>query len=257
MSRTLDGKRVLVTGAADGIGKAITELFVEEGARVVAVDIQDERLHAAFRDNSSVYCIALDITGREAPHQLVSFTQESLGGLDILVNNAGIGGDYSHISETSDDVYARVMAVNVEAPFRISRAFVTMLSAKRCGRIINTGSICSHVAIAGLGIYTTSKHAVLGLTRAQASELGHLGITANSIEPGVTMTGLTRSVLPSPESKKGKEYLALTNALGRYGQPEDLAGAALYFASDRSGFVTGRSIAVDGGMLCALYAKPS
>jgi NAD(P)-dependent dehydrogenase (short-subunit alcohol dehydrogenase family) len=256
MSRVLEGRLAMVTGAADGIGRGIVELFVEEGARVVAVDIQEALMREAYAAVPAVSTIALDVTDADAPRRLRAFAEEKLGGLDILVNNAGIGGDFKHIAETSDENYRRVMAVNVEAPFRTTREMIPLLAKNKRGRIITTGSTCSHFAMTGLGVYTMSKHAVLGMMKAFAYELGPLGITSNNIEPGNTLTGITRPIFPSADSKAGRDYIDKTSVLGRYGLPEDLAGAALYLASDRASFVTGRSIAVDGGMMCALYATP-
>lgn len=256
MSGTLEGRLAMVTGAADGIGRGIVELFVEEGARVVAVDIQQKLLSEAYDGNDAVHAIALDVTEDDAPRRLRAFAEERLGGLDILVNNAGIGGEFNHITKTSDESYRRVMAVNVEAPFRITREMIPLLAKHRRGRIITTGSTCSHFAMTGLGVYTMSKHAVLGMMKAFAFELGEFGITSNNIEPGNTLTGITRPIFPGADTEAGKAYISKTSVLGRYGEPEDLAGAALYLASDRASFVTGRSIAVDGGMMCALYATP-
>lgn len=255
MGDLLTGRIALVTGAADGIGRGIVEKFVDEGARVIAVDIQDELMDAAYKNVSAVSTLALDVTKSDAPKRLRELAQD-LGGLDILVNNAGIAGDFNEMSETGDEAYKRVMAVNVDAPFRITREMITLLSQGKRGRIIGIGSVNSRFMMKRLGVYTISKHAIYGMMKAFAFELGHLGITSNNIEPGGVLTGITRSIFPSSETEAGQEYIAKTSVLGRYGEPPDIAGAALYLASDLASYVTGHSIVVDGGMTCALYATP-
>jgi 3-oxoacyl-[acyl-carrier protein] reductase len=256
MTRVLEGRYALVTGAADGIGRGIVDMFTAQGATVVAVDIQGDKLHQAHRENEAVRRLVMDITDRDAPERMRRFVEQEIGGLDILVNNAGISGDFVLVQDASDDIYRRVMGVNVEAPFRVTREFVPLLAKHRRGRIISTGSVCSHFAMRYLGVYTMSKHAVLGMMKAFALELGPFGITSNNIEPGNTVTGITRDVFPDANSEKGKAYISQTCVLDRYGQPNDLAGAALYLASDQASFVTGQAISVDGGMTCALFSTP-
>jgi len=257
MQLQLDGRYALVTGAADGIGRGITELFVTEGAKVIAVDIAAEKLAEVYKGNSAVVPIGLDVADMASPKRLFAAARDAFGGLDILVNNAGIAGDFVRIDQSSDENWRRLMSVNVDAIFRITREFVPYLKASRFGRIINTGSVCSNFAIAFIGAYTVSKHAVLGMTRAFAVDLGEFGITANCILPGNTVTGITREFYPDANTQEGKEYLALTNLLGRYSYPRDLAGAALYLASDFGSYVTGQSIAVDGGMMARMHGLPA
>lgn len=254
MSGMLEGRLALVTGSADGIGRGIVDLFTEQGAQVVATDIQAERLVAAHQDNPAVHTIALDITASDTPQKLRAFVEERLGGLDILVNNAGVAGDGSPIAETSEEAYRWIIAVNVDAPFRVTQAMVPLLKANRRGRVITTGSPASHVAMTGLGVYTISKHAVLGMMRAFAFEFGPLGITANNIEPGNTLTGLTRDDFGDLESPAAREFAIRTTALQAYTLPSDLAGAALYLASDYARLVSGQSIAVDAGMQAGNFA---
>lgn len=244
----LDSLRALVTGASDGIGLGIVDLFVAEGATVVATSRDFEKLTKANRNKSKVHCVAVDIASRDAPALLRSTVEQKLGGLDILVNNAGVSGPYVPFEQTTDEQWAFTMAVNVDGPFRLTRELIPMLTASGRGRIINIGSVCSLFAIDKMGVYTTSKHAILGMTRALAVELAGRKITANAILPGPIVTGLTRYQFPDPDTDAGKAWLKQLNAMGRYGQPEDIAGAALYFASHHSAYVTGQAITVDGGM---------
>ena len=244
----LAGRRALVTGAADGIGRAITELFAAEGAEVLAVDINSDRLGSAFRGNPHVHPFIQDISAPEAAERLIDEARTKLGGLDILLNNAGTPGEFKSLTETSDQTWDRVMSLNLRTAFRLIRAALPLLRQSRHGRIINTSSVCGQMGITFLSSYCASKAGLVGLTRSVAVELGAEGITANCILPGNTVTGLTRGVFPNAETEEGKRFIARTSVIPRYGQPEDLAGAALYLASDLASYVTGQSIVVDGGL---------
>jgi 3-oxoacyl-[acyl-carrier protein] reductase len=244
----LADRRALVTGAADGIGRAIAELFTAEGAEVLAVDINSDGLRSAFRSNPRVHPFIQDISAPEAAEQLVDEARSKLGGLDILINNAGTPGGFQSLTETSDQTWDAVMSLNLRAAFRLIRAALPLLRQSRHGRIINTSSVCGQMGITFLSAYCASKAGLVGLTRSVAVELGAESITANCILPGNTVTGLTRGVFPNAETQEGKRFIARTSVIPRYGQPEDLAGAALYLASDLASYVTGQSIVVDGGL---------
>ncbi len=252
----LENRLALVTGAASGIGQGITEMFVEHGARVIAVDIAEDRLHSLYDGNDKVHQLVMDISDRDAPRVLREEAEKVFGGLDILVNNAGIAGDLVHFENCTDENWARVMATNVDPVFRVTREFIPLLKKSKYGRIISTGSVCSDFAIELLGAYGASKHAVQGIMRCFALELGRYGITSNCLLPGNTVTGITKAFYPDPDTEEGKAYLEATNVLGRYSQPRDLAGAALYLASDLGSYVTGRSLAVDGGMMNRMPGLP-
>lgn len=248
----LKGRRALVTGAADGIGKAIAETFAREGARVLAVDISAAKLNDAFAGNPAITPIIQDIATDNAGEALAANANYALGGLDILVNNAGIPGDLAMLHETTDESWNRVFAVNVDAVFRLTRACVPLLRSSRHGRIITTSSVCAEYGLRLQGAYVASKHAVTGLMKGFAIELGADGITANCINPANVVTGITRDWFAPANSAEGRAYLDIASVLGRYSQPDDIAAAALYLASDGGGYVTGQSITVDGGMTCRL-----
>ena len=241
-------RRALVTGAADGIGRAIAELFAAEGAEVLAVDINSDGLHCAFRGNPRVHPFVQDISAPEAAERLVDEARTQLGGLDILINNAGTPGDFKSLTEVTDQTWDRVISLNLRAAFRLIRAALPLLRQSPHGRIINTSSVCGQMGITFLSAYCASKAGLVGLTKSVAVELGAEGITANCILPGNTVTGLTRGVFPKAETQEGKRFIARTSVIPRYGLPEDLAGAALYLASDLASYVTGQSIVVDGGL---------
>lgn len=248
----LEGRRALVTGAADGIGRAIAETLAREGARVLAVDISAEKLANAFGRSVAITPMVQDIAAEKAAETLVAHAVDVLGGLDILVNNAGVPGDLALLHETTDANWSRVFAVNVDAVFRLTRACVPLLRSSEHGRIITTASVCAEYGLRLQGAYVASKHAASGLMKGFAIELGPYGITANCINPANTVTGITRDWFSPAQSAEGKAYLDNATVLGRYSQPADLAAAALYLASDGGGYVTGQSITVDGGMTCRL-----
>ncbi|VWX49975.1 SDR family NAD(P)-dependent oxidoreductase [Novosphingobium sp. 9U] len=252
----LQDRTALVTGAASGIGLGIAQAFVREGARVIAVDISGSTLSAAFDGVDAVTQVELDVSLPDAPSQLVETARATFGGLDILMNNAGITGALAPIHETDDANWYKVMSVNMDPVFRITRDFVPLLKESKFARVINTASVCSKYAIPLVGVYTASKHAVLGLTKAFALDLGQYGITVNCIMPANVVTGITKDFYPDPESEYGKEFLSGVSLMGRYGRPEDMAGAVLYLASDAATYVTGTALAVDAGMMARMPSLP-
>lgn len=250
--RQLEGRKALVTGAADGIGLAIAWKFSEEGAAVIAVDLTAKKLESHFAKSRDVTIVAQDVAADDAAMRLSELARERLGGLDILVNNAGIPGDLALLEETSDDNWRSVFAVNVDAVFRLTRACVPMLRASAHGRIITTASVCAEYGLRLQGAYVASKHAVAGLMKGFAIELGADGVTANCIHPANVESGITRDWFSVPDSAEGRAYLDVATVLGRYCQPAEVAAAALYLASDGGDYVTGQAITVDGGMTCRL-----
>ena len=168
--RGLADMRVIITGAASGIGRASAILFLQQGAKVFLVDLPDQNLVDQFDDYDHARTLEIDVTDPDAPQRIVDGAVEAFGGLDILVNNAGIavGADFE---STDDDTWDRVMDVNVNSIFRISRAAVPHIRQRGRGRIINVGSIMSDMAGPGLCAYGTSKHAVAGLTKALVSRM--------------------------------------------------------------------------------------
>jgi NAD(P)-dependent dehydrogenase (short-subunit alcohol dehydrogenase family) len=235
------GSRVLVTGAADGIGAATVAAFLGEGARVLAVDVNPPR-----GDAPACRFETLDVTGADAPEQLVAAAERELGGLDVLVNNAGIC-EVAPLASTSDDTWDRVLDVNLRAMFRLSRTALPLLQQSEAGRVINIASVSARFANEGMGAYTASKHGVAGLSKSLAAEWGREGITVNYILPGAIVTGITRELRDADEAFR--TFWENKSPLGRWGEPVDVARAILFLASRDADFITGHGLAVDGGAM--------
>lgn len=243
----LKDKVAIVTGAGSGIGLAIARLFASEGACVVAVDLPGRDLAQHYVDlgPETLRCIELDVTETAAPAVIVKRAVEQFGGIDILVNNAGVC-EAAPFGELTDETWSRIMDVNVTSMFRLSREAVPVLAAREYARIINVGSIMSDMAGPGLSAYGASKHAVAGLTKGMAVDLGEHQITVNYLQPGCIVTGLSEPFLSDPDFRAYWENKA---PIKRLGQPEDVAAAALYLASPEAQFVTGLGMNIDGGAI--------
>jgi 3-oxoacyl-[acyl-carrier protein] reductase len=232
----LAGKRALITGAASGIGQAAVRRFREEGAQVLAVD----RVAGAAGDD----VVVTDITAEGAPAELAAKAKAALGGLDILVNNAGLG-TFARFEDTTDELWDRMFAVNSRAPFKLVGACLPLLKESKAGRIINTGSVMSERTDKGLTAYTASKHAIAGMTRALALELGAHGITVNFVMPGAIATGMTREGFADPKIRAIWEK---KSPLRRIAEPIEIAHGMLFLASDDASFITGSGLLIDGGL---------
>jgi NAD(P)-dependent dehydrogenase (short-subunit alcohol dehydrogenase family) len=225
----LAGRRALVTGAASGIGAAIAVRLAADGAEVLTVD------RAPGCD------LLLDVAAADAAQQMVAACR---GRLDILVANAGVSA-FEPLDGHSDEVWTATLEIDLSAVFRLVRAAAPLLKASGRARIITIGSVMSTFGEAGMAAYAAAKHGVLGLTRAAAIELGPHGVTANCIQPGAILTGITRPAFAAnPEFGRFWEQKA---ALKRLGTAEEVAAVAAFLASDDARFVTGAAIVVDGG----------
>ncbi len=242
------GKIAVITGAASGIGKATTDLFTARGAQVLAVDRPESALADAHKGNARVVTFARSVSDEDAPDVIVQAALKTFGAIDILFNNAGVS-NRSLAAETTDADWDRVFAVNVRAPFRISRAAIPALvkraEEKGRARIINTASVMAFDTDIGLAAYTASKHAVAGLTKTLALELGKFKVTANYLLPGAIQTGMTQASFADPFVRGVWEKKA---ALRRLGAPEDMARSVFLLASDDADFITGHGLVADGGL---------
>lgn len=247
-SQRLSGRVAIITGAASGIGRATAELFAAEGASVVAVDLPSSAILEAHAGTPRISPLALSVTDADAPQRMIAHALSTFGGLDILFNNAGIV-PVSPVAGMPEDDWLRTFEVNVHAVMRTCRAAIPVLIERAKthgrGRIINTGSILAHFTDHSCGAYAASKHAVAGLTKTIAKEVGRFGITANYLLPGAIETGMTAGLFSIPEVRAQWEQAAAVKRLGR---PEDIARAALLLASDEADFITGHGLVVDGGV---------
>jgi len=247
MSATLSlkNKVAIITGAASGIGRAIANTYLEHGAKVFLVDLPNQELTTQFETGDSIGCLEKDITDNDAPEQIVAGCIKQFGRLDILVNNAGIaiGGEFEDLT---DEQMMTIFQVNVNSIFRISQAALPHLKKQERGRIINLGSIMSDMGGPMLSIYGMSKHAVAGLTKGMAVDLGKHQITVNYLQPGSIITALSEPFMDDPEFKAYWENKA---PIGRLGNPEEVAYCALFLAADAAQFISGLGLNVDGGAM--------
>lgn len=245
----LAGKVAIVTGAASGIGRATAQLFAAEGATVLAVDRPGSAIDTVHAGVDRVVALAQDVAADGAADAIVAAALQAGGGqLDILFNNAGVS--YNALGELSTDAeWDRVFSVNIRAVFRLCRAAIPALRQRAAvtgrARIINTASVMAERTDIGLSAYTASKHAVAGLSKTLALELGKYGITVNYLLPGAIHTGMTAK---SFADEKIAAVWAKKAALRRLGQPIDMARSVLLLASDEADFITGHGLVADGGL---------
>jgi NAD(P)-dependent dehydrogenase (short-subunit alcohol dehydrogenase family) len=240
----LDDKTAIVTGGATGIGRAIAERFVAEGAQVVVTARRSEPLEALEgRHPGRIAQIASDVAARGDPARVVAFALERFGRLDVLVNNAGLFVK-KPLAETTDDEIGAMLDVNVRGVLAFAREASDALERTR-GAIINISSAAGIYAKPNLAAYAASKAAVHQLTRVLAVELGPRGVRVNAIAPGLVRSEMTAPIF-ADEARLGA--LLANTALGRAGEPEDIANAALFLASDQGAWITGQTIAASGGL---------
>ena len=246
--RSKEGRVALVTGAAQGIGRAYVERLAAEGARVVAVDLNaTPELEAALKAAGAPDALAIraDVSDEAAVAALARTVQGRFGQCDIVVNNVGIT-PRQPFEEITLAQWRRVMAVNVDSFFLICQAFVPGMKTRGYGRIVNISSDTYGLVIEGFAHYIASKAAVVGLTRALATDLGPHGVTVNCIAPGLTRTPNTEAMHADGELFRQH---AAAQAIKRTGEPADLVGVMSFLTSDDSAFVTGQTLIVNGGLL--------
>ncbi len=244
-----DGIKALVTGASSGIGRATARLLAGRGANVVATARRRNVLVELEQDNDCAgRCVAVagDLTDDTFPGELVDAAQDRLGGLDILVNAAGILVSGAWDSTSLDD-WDRMMAINLRSIFNLTRLTLPLLE-KRKGTVINVSSVAGTRAFPGVLAYCVSKAAVDQLTRCLALELAPMGVRVNAVNPGVVRTELHRSGGMDEESYAAfLERGSTTHPLGRVGNADEVAELIAFLASKRAGWITGETVAIDGG----------
>ncbi|MEQ8826094.1 MAG: glucose 1-dehydrogenase [Filomicrobium sp.] len=250
--KRLEGKVAVVTGGAKGIGSAIGARFAHEGAQVYLADIDGDGAEAAAgelrTEGFNVSAMTVDVSKGQDVTALFRTIETGPGKVDVLVNNAGLNvrEDFRHLSDAD---WVKIREVNLDGVVRIARDGFNLLKASGNGSLINIASIMGHRGLRQLAGYSATKGAVSALTRALAVEYAPYGIRVNSLAPGFIETALTERVLRNPIFNKA---LIDQTPMKRFGTCDDIAAAALFFASDDSAFVTGAELAVDGGMSAGL-----
>jgi len=240
----LKDKIALVTGGASGIGAAIAEKFVEQGATVIIGDVDEELGKAtALAMGEKVYFYYLNIADEQSVSGAIDKIANEFAKIDILVNNAGITNDRLLVRMTKED-WEKVLSINLTGTFLVTKAVVKYMMKQRFGKIINIASVIGLIGNAGQANYAASKAGIIGFTKSCAKEFASRNITVNAIAPGFIETRMTEKL---PEEIK-QAYFKLI-PLGRFGKPEDVANLALFLASDQADYITGQVIAIDGGMV--------
>ena len=239
----LSGKTALVTGASGGIGGAVARALHGQGASVVLTDMRPEGAEALKAElGSRVYTVVGNLTDTGAADVLAKAAEAAAGPIDILVNNAGITRD-NFLMRMSDEEWDLVIAVNLTAAFRLSRAVLRGMMKKRWGRIVSIASVVGATGNGGQGNYAASKAGLVGMTKSIAAEVASRNITANCVAPGFIATPMTEVL-----NEDQKKALFARIPVSSFGLPADVAGAVVYLASAEAGYVTGQTLHVNGGM---------
>ena len=246
----LTGRAALVTGGSRGLGKAIARALAQAGADVILASRRESELAAAAQEIRAQAAVrveyaAADLASRDEVRKLAQTAIERLGKIDILFANAGDNRPQP-IDQVRDEDWDRLLELNLSGCMALTRALVPGMKERRWGRVIYTSSIMGLSSKEGRSAYSATKTALLGLARAAALDLGPFGITVNCIAPGPFATEMPMSIL----SQEEQDAFALRTALGRWGQPDEVAGPALLLASEAGSYITGSVLVVDGGILC-------
>jgi NAD(P)-dependent dehydrogenase (short-subunit alcohol dehydrogenase family) len=242
-------RSVLVTGAGSGIGRATSQLFAAEGARVVAVDQNEadaEKTVALIKEaGGDALAIAADVSSEADCRGMVERTVAAYGKLNIAFNNAGVGASGFAVADEEEIAFSRLIDVNLKGVFLSMKYEVPAMLAAGGGAIVNTASVAGLVGERGIGAYAASKHGVVGLTRTAALDYIGRGIRINAVCPGATRTRILADWFQDP---KVEQFILSRHPIGRIAEPEEIGRAVLFLASDDASFVVGQALAVDGGL---------
>ncbi len=250
---SLDGKVAIITGGSGGIGGAAAKLFAAEGGRIILVDLDADALQSTVGDIGSEQAapIVADVSDAAQTQAYVAAAVERFGGVDIALLNAGVEGTITPITDYAEDMFDKVLAVNVRGVFLGLKYVMPAMNARGGGSIVITSSTAGIRATGGMSAYVASKHAVIGLMRTAALEGAELNIRVNTVNPAPIDTRMMASIEEQrglPAGDRANRPLARRLPLQRYGEPEEVARLMLFLASDDSSFCTGGVYMVDGGV---------
>jgi len=245
---SFQGKVAIITGSAQGIGRAIAEVLALRGANVIISDINGNKakqtaIEIAKEANNKTLGIQVDVSNMDSAVAMIKDVKDEFGKIDILVNNAGVTRD-NLIMRMSEEEWDTVLKVNLKGAFNCSKAVIRTMMKQRFGRIINISSVSGLAGQAGQTNYSSSKAGLIGFTKALAREVASRNITVNAVAPGFVPTDLTNDL---PEELK--DWMLSITPLKRMGTPEEIAYAVAFFASDEASYITGQVLSVDGGMM--------
>ncbi|MBN2644744.1 MAG: 3-oxoacyl-[acyl-carrier-protein] reductase [Desulfuromonadaceae bacterium] len=242
----LNDRVAIVTGASRGIGRCVAEYLANCGAKIVAVSRKQEDtaqlVDSIRQQGGEAVSVAADVSRVDDVERMVEAAQQAFGKIDILVNNAGITRD-GLLARMKDEDWDGVMDINLKGAFLSTRAAAKVMSKQRYGRIINITSVVGQMGNIGQANYCASKAGLMGLTRSNARELARRNVTVNAVAPGFIETDMTADL---PE--KVRQDMLNQIPLGRFGSPQDIAGAVAFLASEQAGYITGHELSVNGGM---------
>ncbi|MBI2862423.1 MAG: SDR family oxidoreductase [Chloroflexi bacterium] len=241
-------KVALVTGGSSGIGRATALAFAQEGAKVVVADVAvqggEETVRLIKADQGSAVFVRADVSQAAEVEAMVRTAVETYGRLDVAVNNAGILQESIPAADIPEEAFDRVIAINLKSVYLGMKYEIAQMLKQGGGAIVNTASAAALIGFQGLSAYVASKHGVAGLTKAAALDYARSGIRINAVAPGAVRTPMVGEITPEVEAQ-----IAVAEPIGRIGEPEEIAQAILYMASDAASFIVGHMLAVDGGMV--------